>query len=58
MEVEQKSNQKNVEEHKKWIHDPNSELCKPLNCKKKEMCLLDETFAAFCVSKKEIHKNG
>lgn len=59
-EDETKTSQKNTGggERKKWIHDPNSELCRPLNCKKKEMCLLDESFAAFCISKKEIHKSG
>lgn len=43
---------------KRWIHDPNSELCRPLNCKKKELCLLEDTFTAVCVSKKELHKSG
>jgi len=43
---------------KKWIHDPNSSLCKALSCKKKEICLLQDTFTAVCVSKKQIHKNG
>ncbi|KAH0568088.1 hypothetical protein KQX54_018179 [Cotesia glomerata] len=35
-----------------------SELCRPLNCKKKELCLLEDTFTAVCVSKKELHKSG
>ncbi|XP_066603602.1 proteoglycan Cow isoform X2 [Prorops nasuta] len=47
-----------VGDKKRWIHDPNSELCRPLNCKKKELCLLEDTFTAVCVSKKELHKNG
>ncbi|XP_057338958.1 proteoglycan Cow isoform X1 [Microplitis mediator] len=47
-----------VGDKKKWIHDPNSELCRPLNCKKKELCLLEDTFTAVCVSKKELHKSG
>lgn len=47
-----------VEEKKRWIHDPNSDLCKPLNCKKKETCLLEDAFTAVCVSKKELQKNG
>ncbi|KYQ46432.1 hypothetical protein ALC60_14528 [Trachymyrmex zeteki] len=34
------------------------ELCRPLNCKKKELCLLEDTFTAVCVSKKELHKSG
>ncbi|KAL2719177.1 proteoglycan Cow isoform X2 [Vespula squamosa] len=37
---------------------PVSELCRPLNCKKKELCLLEDTFTAVCVSKKELHKSG
>ncbi|XP_032681567.1 proteoglycan Cow isoform X1 [Odontomachus brunneus] len=47
-----------VGDKKRWIHDPNSELCRPLNCKKKELCLLEDTFTAVCVSKKELHKSG
>ncbi|XP_043273694.1 proteoglycan Cow isoform X2 [Venturia canescens] len=47
-----------VGDKKRWIHDPNSELCRPLNCKKKELCLLEDTFTAVCVSKKELHKAG
>lgn len=43
---------------KRWVHDPNSDLCHPLNCKKKEVCLLEDSFTAVCVSKKELHKNG
>lgn len=43
---------------KRWIHDPSSELCQPLNCKKKELCLLENPFTAVCVSKKELHKSG
>ena len=34
------------------------DLCHPLNCKKKELCLLEDAFTAVCVSKKELHKNG
>lgn len=45
-------------EKKRWIHDPLSDLCRPLNCKKKEMCLLENAFTAVCVSKKELQKNG
>ncbi|XP_017785689.1 PREDICTED: testican-3 isoform X2 [Nicrophorus vespilloides] len=45
-------------EKKRWIHDPSSDLCRPLNCKKKEMCLLEDAFTAVCVSKKELQKNG
>uniref|UniRef100_A0A1B6C9E9 Thyroglobulin type-1 domain-containing protein n=1 Tax=Clastoptera arizonana TaxID=38151 RepID=A0A1B6C9E9_9HEMI len=47
-----------VGEKKRWIQDPNSDLCHPLNCKKKELCLLEDAFTAVCVSKKELHKNG
>ncbi|XP_018321809.1 proteoglycan Cow [Agrilus planipennis] len=43
---------------KKWIHDPSSDLCRPLNCKKKDLCLLEDAFTAVCVSKKDIEKNG
>ncbi|XP_017848049.1 proteoglycan Cow isoform X2 [Drosophila busckii] len=50
-------NNKNVGEHKRWIHDPSSDLCRPLNCKKREICLLEDEFSALCVSKKELHKN-
>lgn len=28
-----------------------------MNCKKKELCLLEDAFTAVCVSKKELHKN-
>lgn len=45
-------------EKKRWIHDPSSDLCRPLNCKKKEICLLEDTFTAVCVSRKELKKNG
>ncbi|EDW98094.2 proteoglycan Cow isoform X2 [Drosophila yakuba] len=48
---------KNLGEHKRWIHDPSSDLCRPLNCKKREICLLEDEFSAVCVSKKELHKN-
>ncbi|KAJ8676675.1 hypothetical protein QAD02_012462 [Eretmocerus hayati] len=41
---------------KRWIHDPNNELCRPLNCKKSEICLLEDAFTAVCISKKELHK--
>lgn len=34
------------------------DLCHPLNCKKKELCLLEDAFTAVCVSKKELHKSG
>jgi len=34
------------------------DLCTPLRCKKKELCLLEDAYTAVCVSKKEIHKNG
>ncbi|KAG5673696.1 hypothetical protein PVAND_003719 [Polypedilum vanderplanki] len=44
-------------ERKKWIHDPSNDLCKPLNCKKKELCLLEDAFTAVCISKKEFYKN-
>lgn len=50
--------QKTTNEKKRWIHDPTSDLCRPLNCKKKEMCLLEDAFTAVCVSKKELQKNG
>lgn len=43
---------------KTWIHDPSSDLCRPLNCKKKEICLLEDSFTAVCVSRKELKKNG
>ncbi|XP_058061606.1 proteoglycan Cow isoform X2 [Anopheles bellator] len=49
--------QQMLTEKKKWIHDPSSDLCKPLNCKKKELCLLEDAYTAVCVSKKELHKN-
>ncbi|KAF7278121.1 hypothetical protein GWI33_008740 [Rhynchophorus ferrugineus] len=45
-------------EKKRWLHDPSSDLCRPLNCKKKEICLLEDTFTAVCVSRKELKKNG
>ncbi|XP_049820200.1 proteoglycan Cow isoform X2 [Aethina tumida] len=45
-------------EKKRWIHDPSSDLCRPLSCKKKEICLLEDTFTAVCVSRKELKKNG
>ncbi|XP_048522673.1 proteoglycan Cow isoform X1 [Dendroctonus ponderosae] len=45
-------------EKKHWIHDPSSDLCRPLNCKKKEICLLEDSFTAVCVSRKELKKNG
>ncbi|XP_037890569.1 proteoglycan Cow isoform X2 [Glossina fuscipes] len=44
-------------ERKRWIHDPTSDLCRPLNCKKREICLLENEYSAVCVSKKELHKN-
>ena len=48
----------NVGNRRRWIHDPSSKLCRPLNCKEKELCLLEDTFTAVCVSKKELHKSG
>ncbi|KAH1022310.1 hypothetical protein HUJ04_011731 [Dendroctonus ponderosae] len=55
-------------EKKHWIHDPSNgltyicgflgDLCRPLNCKKKEICLLEDSFTAVCVSRKELKKNG
>ncbi|XP_063703528.1 proteoglycan Cow [Culicoides brevitarsis] len=56
-EDDKNSQSKQPSEKKKWIHDPSSDLCKPLNCKKKELCLLEDAFTAVCVSKKELHKN-
>ncbi|XP_077295665.1 proteoglycan Cow [Arctopsyche grandis] len=47
-----------IGEKKRWIYDPNSDLCHPLNCQKKEICLLKDSYTAICVSKKELHKNG
>lgn len=49
--------QKPIAEKKKWIHDSSSDLCKPLNCKKKEVCLLEDAYTAVCISKKELHKD-
>ncbi|KAK7790865.1 hypothetical protein R5R35_010733 [Gryllus longicercus] len=57
-EDESRSSTTKVGEKKRWIHDPNSDLCHPLDCKKKELCLLEDAFTAVCVSKKELHKNG
>ncbi|KAL1402879.1 hypothetical protein pipiens_005884 [Culex pipiens pipiens] len=54
---QQQQQQQQIPEKKKWIHDPSSDLCKPLNCKKKELCLLEDAYTAVCVSKKELHKN-
>jgi len=34
------------------------DLCGPLNCKKKELCLLEDAFTAACVNKKELQRNG
>ncbi|XP_055312590.1 proteoglycan Cow [Sitodiplosis mosellana] len=42
---------------KQWIYDPKSDLCQPLNCKKRELCLLEDAFTALCVSKAMLHKN-
>lgn len=33
------------------------DLCQPLNCKKRELCLLEDAFTALCVSKTMLHKN-
>lgn len=33
------------------------DLCRPLICKKKEICLLEDAYTAVCVSKKELHRN-
>ncbi|XP_004530080.1 proteoglycan Cow isoform X3 [Ceratitis capitata] len=44
-------------ERKRWIHDPTSDLCRPLNCKKREICLLEDEYSAVCVSKRDLHKN-
>ncbi|KAJ6639069.1 Inorganic pyrophosphatase [Pseudolycoriella hygida] len=38
--------QKPIPEKKKWIHDPTSDLCRPLNCKKRELCLLEDAYTA------------
>lgn len=60
IDEDDKSNQQikpSIAERKKWIHDPSNDLCKPLNCKKKELCLLEDAYTAVCVSKKELHKN-
>lgn len=43
---------------KQWIYDPKSDLCQPLNCKKRELCLLEDAFTALCVSKLMLHKNS
>ncbi|XP_053980425.1 proteoglycan Cow isoform X1 [Hylaeus anthracinus] len=47
-----------VGDKKRWIHDPNNILCRPLTCGKKELCLLEDSFTAVCVSKKELRKSG
>lgn len=46
------------EEKKTWMHDASSDLCRPLKCKKKEICLLEDASTAVCVSRKELKKNG
>lgn len=60
VDEDEKSSQQHkaaMSERKKWIHDPSNDLCKPLNCKKKELCLLEDAYTAVCVSKKELHRN-
>lgn len=41
-----------------YLFFTSGDLCTPLRCKKKELCLLENAYTAVCVSKKEIHKNG
>lgn len=43
---------------KTWIHDPDSELCLALKCRKEERCLLENAYTAVCVSRAEIKRNG
>ncbi|XP_039277860.1 proteoglycan Cow isoform X2 [Nilaparvata lugens] len=57
-EDETRTSNNKMPEKKRWIHDPNSDLCQPLNCKKKDICLLEDSFTAVCVSKKELHRSG
>lgn len=40
-----------------WIIFVSDELCQPLNCKKRELCLLEDPFTAVCVPKTALHKN-
>lgn len=39
------------------IYEFSGDLCQPLNCKKRELCLLEDAFTALCVSKTALHKN-
>lgn len=35
---------------------PTDELCRPLNCKKHELCLLEDANTAVCISKHDLHR--
>ncbi|XP_037080107.1 proteoglycan Cow-like [Pollicipes pollicipes] len=43
---------------KTWIWDPENGLCSALECRSSEMCLLEDSFTAVCVSRSELKTNG
>ncbi|XP_012276551.1 proteoglycan Cow [Orussus abietinus] len=43
---------------KRWIYDPKNKLCRSLTCEKKEICLMEDSVTAVCVSTKKLLKYG
>jgi len=43
---------------KTWIWDPENGLCSALQCRNSEMCLLEDSFTALCVSRSELKSGG
>ncbi|XP_038220102.1 proteoglycan Cow [Zerene cesonia] len=43
---------------RRYIYDPQNELCHALVCKKREVCLLRDSFTALCANKKDVLRRG
>ncbi|XP_022123309.2 proteoglycan Cow isoform X1 [Pieris rapae] len=43
---------------RRYVYDPHSEVCRSLVCKKREVCLLRDSYTAFCANKKDILRRG
>ncbi|XP_063824654.1 proteoglycan Cow [Ostrinia nubilalis] len=43
---------------RRYMYDPHNTLCQSLVCKRRDVCLLKDTYTAFCANKKEILRKG
>ncbi|CAH0703085.1 unnamed protein product [Spodoptera exigua] len=43
---------------RRYVYDPHNSLCRSLVCKKREVCVLRDSFTALCATKKDILRRG